>query len=214
MSAVTHDAIHPALASIEAAKAALRERFEEHLARASAAVVLKAVALADEKAFAALAKVKVEVEVEAKRSIATRNQEAVARMKARAFERVDSRCELLDAKAVCEILGITKQALSQKTKVGKLLAYTKIGNRRKFYPSFQFAENKPRSIVEALMTSLDVDPADTEAMNTLVQHLVGRMDYSDPGEPSHEVPRFEMLDDPVALEIIKRDYRNALMAGQ
>lgn len=210
MSAVTHDAIHPALASIEAAKAALRERFEEHLARASAAVVLKAVALADEKAFAALAK----VEVEAKRSIATRNQEAVARMKARAFERVDSRCELLDAKAVCEILGITKQALSQKTKAGKLLAYTKTGNRRKFYPSFQFAENKPRSIVEALMTSLDVDPADTEAMNTLVQHLVGRMDYSDPGEPSNEVPRFEMLDDPAALEIIKRDYRNALMAGQ
>lgn len=210
MSAVTHDAIHPALASIEAAKAALRERFEEHLARASAAVVLKAVALADEKAFAALAK----VEVEAKRSIATRNQEAVARMKARAFERVDSRCELLDAKAVCEILGITKQALSQKTKAGKLLAYTKTGNRRKFYPSFQFADNKPRSIVEALMTSLDVDPADTEAMNTLVQHLVGRMDYSDPGEPSNEVPRFEMLDDPAALEIIKRDYRNALMAGQ
>lgn len=210
MSVVTHDAIHPALASIEAAKAALRERFEEHLARASAAVVLKAVALADEKAFAALAK----VEVEAKRSIATRNQEAVARMKARAFERVDSRCELLDAKAACEILGITKQALSQKAKAGKLLAYTNTGNRRKFYPSFQFVENKPRPIIEALITSLDVDPADTQAMNTLVQHLVGRMDYSDPGEPSNEVPRFEVLDDPTALEIIKRDYRNALMAGQ
>ncbi|MFJ4442426.1 hypothetical protein ACIPZ8_10080 [Pseudomonas sp. NPDC089422] len=210
MSAVTHDAIHPALASIEAAKAALRERFEEHLARASAAVVLKAVALADEKAFAALAK----VEVEAKRSIAMRNQEAVARMKARAFERVDSRCELLDAKAACEILGITKQALSQKTKTGKLLAYTNTGNRRKFYPSFQFAENKPRSIIEALITSLDVDPTDTEAMNTLVQHLVGRMDFSDPGELSNEVPRFEVLDDPAALEIIKRDYQNALMAGQ
>lgn len=210
MSVVSHDAIHPALASIEAAKAALRERFEEHLARASAAVVLKAVALADEKAFAALAK----VEVEAKRSIATRNQEAVARMKARAFERVDSRCELLDAKAACEILGITKQALSQKAKAGKLLAYTNTGNRRKFYPSFQFVENKPRSIIEALITSLDVDPADTEAMNTLVQHLVGRMDYSDPGEPSNEVPRFEVLDDSAALEIIKRDYRNAFMAGQ
>ncbi|WP_178108333.1 hypothetical protein [Pseudomonas sp. URMO17WK12:I11] len=210
MRAVTHGAIHPALASIEAAKVALRERFEEHLARASAAVVLKAVALADEKAFAALAK----VEVEAKRSIATRNQEAVARMKARAFERVDSRCELRDGKAACEILGITKQALSQKTKAGKLLTYTNTGNRRKFYPSFQFVENKPRSIIEALIATLDVDPADTEAMNTLVQHLVGIMDYSDPGEPSHEVPRFEVLDDPAALEIIKRDYRNALMAGQ
>ncbi|WP_205299719.1 hypothetical protein [Pantoea sp. Tr-811] len=210
MSVITHDAMHPALAHVEAAKAALRERFEEHLERASAVVVLKAVALADEKAFAALAR----VEVEAKRSIATRNQEAVARMKARAFERVTSRCELLDAKAACEILGITKQALSQKAKAGKLLAYTNTGNRRKFYPSFQFSGNKPRPVIEALISSLDVDPADAEAMNTLVQHLVGRMDYSDPGEPSNVMPRFEVLDDPVALEIITRDYHNALMAGQ
>jgi hypothetical protein len=48
----------------------------------------------------------------------------MARMKTRVFERVASRCELLDAKAAYEILGITKQALSQKTKAGKLLAYT------------------------------------------------------------------------------------------
>lgn len=210
MSTLTHEPIHPAITRIEAAKTALRERFEEHLARASAAVLMKAVALADEKAFAALAK----VEVETKRSTATRNQEAIARMKARAFERVASRCELLDAKAACEILGITKQALSQKTKVGKLLAYTNTGNRRKFYPSFQFVENKPKAVVEMLITSLGVDPADTEAMNTLVQHLVGRMDYSDPGEPSNELPRFQLLDDPAALDIIKRDYVNALMAGQ
>ena len=193
-----------------AAKAALRQRFEEHLARASEAVVLKAVALADEKAFAALAK----VDIEEQRSVATRNQAAMARMKARAFERVASRCELLDAKTACEILSITKQALSQKTKAGKLLAYTNTGNRRKFYPSFQFVENKPRAAVEALVKSLDVDPADTETMNFLVQHLVGNMDYSEPGEASNVVPRFELLDDRAALEIIKRDYLNALTAGQ
>ncbi|MFJ4155794.1 hypothetical protein ACIPZF_13505 [Pseudomonas sp. NPDC089752] len=210
MTTVAHEALHPVTARIEAAKAALRERFEEHLARASAAVVLKAVALADEKAFAALAK----VDVEAKRSVETRNQEAVARMKSRAFDRVASRCELLDAKAAHEILGITKQALSQKTKAGNLLAYTNSGNRRKFYPSFQFAENKPKAVVASLIRALDVDPADTEAMNFLVQHLVGRMDYSDPGEPSNEVSRFELLDDSEALEIIKRDYRNALAVGQ
>ncbi|MDD2063915.1 hypothetical protein [Pseudomonas sp. 25571] len=206
----THEVLHPEIGRIEAAKAALRERFEEHLARASEAVVLKAVALTDEKAFAALAK----VEVETKRSIATRNQEAVSRMNASAFERVDGRCELLDAKAACEILGITKQALSQKTKAGNLLAYTNSGNRRKFYPSFQFANNKPRAVVARLIKALEVDPADLEAMNFLVQHLVGKMDYSDPGEPSNEVPRFELLDDSVALRIITRDYVNALTAGQ
>ncbi|WP_176729451.1 MULTISPECIES: hypothetical protein [Pseudomonas] len=210
MATATHEAIRPALAHLEAAKAALRQRFEEHLARASEAVVLKALGLADEKAFAALAK----VDIEAKRSIATRNQEAMARMKTRAFERVASRCELLDAKAACEILGITKQALSQKTKAGKLLAYTNTGNRRKFYPSFQFADNKPRPVVETLFWSLAVDPADTEAMNFLVQHLVGNMDYSEPGEPRNVVPRFELLNDDAAMDIIKRDFVNAFEAGQ
>jgi hypothetical protein len=57
-------------------------------------------------------------------------------------------------------------------------------------------------------------PLIPNAMNTLVQHLVGRMDYSDPGEPGNVLPRFEVLDDPAALDIIKRDYRNALMTGQ
>lgn len=210
MTTAAHNAIPPTIARLEAAKAALRERFEEHLARASEAVVLKAVELADEKAFAALAK----VEADSKRSVATRNQEAMARMKARAFQRVASRCELLDAKAAYEILGITKQALSQKTKAGKLLAYTNNGTRRKFYPAFQFAENKPKAVVASLIQALDVDPSDTEAMNFLVQHLVGKMDYADPGAPSNEVPRFELLDDSEALEIIKRDYVNALEAGQ
>ncbi|WEK31919.1 MAG: hypothetical protein P0Y58_06900 [Candidatus Pseudomonas phytovorans] len=210
MATATREALHPAFACIEAAKAALRQRFEEHLARASETVLLEAVAQADEKAFVALAK----VDVETKRSVATRDQEAIARMKARAFDRVASRCELLDAKAVSEILGISKQALSQKTKAGKLLAYTNTGNRRKFYPSFQFEENRPRVVVEALITSLDVNPADIEGMNCLVQHLVGRMDFSDPGEPDNELPRFELLDDSAALEIIQRDFKNAFVAGQ
>ncbi|MFJ4258202.1 hypothetical protein ACIP01_14810 [Pseudomonas monteilii] len=210
MTTATHTATHPAFACLEAAKDALRQRFEEHLARASEAVVLKAVALADEKAFAALAK----VDVEAKRSVATRNQEAMAKMKARAFERVFSRCELLDARTACEILGISKQALSQKTKAGKLLVYTNTGNRRKYYPSFQFTKNKPRPIVDALIQSLEVDPVDTEAMNFLVQHLVGNMDYSEPGEPSNVLPRFHLLDDTAAVEVIKRDFVNAFEAGQ
>lgn len=210
MTTATPERTQSTPASIEAAKAELRKRFEAHLARAPEAVVLKAVTLADEKAFTALAK----KEADKKKSIATRNQEAIARMKARAFERVDSRCELLDAKEACEILGISKQALSQKTQSGNVLAYTNTSNRRKFYPSFQFSKNKPRAAVAKLIKDLDIDPTDTESMNLLIQHLVGEMDYSDPGESSKVVPRFELLDDSDAIAIIKRDYINAFEMGQ
>ncbi|MQG91926.1 hypothetical protein [Pseudomonas sp. MN1F] len=147
-------------------------------------------------------------------SVATRNQDAITRMKARALERIDSRCQLLDVQAACELLGITQQKLIKEASAGKLLAYTHTDGCRKFYPSFQFAENKPKAVVALLIKSLNVTPTDIEAMNFLLQHLVGKMDYSDPGELSNEVPRFDLLDDAVALEIIKRDYVNALIPGQ
>ena len=147
-------------------------------------------------------------------SVATRNQDAITRMKARAFERIDSRCQLLDVQAACDLLGITEQVLIQEASAGKLIAYTHADSGRKFYPSFQFAENKPKAVVALLIKSLNVAPADIEAMNLLLQHLVGRMDYSDPGERSNEVLRFDLLDDPAALEVIKRDYVNALAPGQ
>lgn len=210
MSVATPERTQPTVARIEAAKADLRKRFENQLARASEALVLKAVTLADEKAFAALAK----TESEKTRNIETRNQEAMARMKARSFERVDSRCELLDAREAYEILGITKQALSQKTKAGLVLAYTNTSNRRKYYPSFQFTENKTRPVIAKLINELNIDPANTEAMNFLVQHLVSKMDYSSPGEPENVVPRYELLDNSAAVEIIKRDFINAFEPGQ
>lgn len=210
MSVATPERTQSTVARIEAAKADLRKRFENQLARASEALVLKVVTLADEKAFAALAK----TESEKKRSIETRNQEAMARMKARSFDRVDSRCELLDAREAYEILGISKQALSQKTKSGLLLAYTNTSNRRKYYPSFQFSDNKTRVVIAKLIKELNIDPADIESMNFLVQHLVSKMDYSSPGEPENVVPRYELLDDSEALEIIKRDFINAFDIGQ
>ncbi len=195
----------------EAAEEDLLQRFKLQLARVPESVLLKAVALADEKAFAEIAKVK----AEKKRSIHTRNQEAMARMRARAFERVSSRCELLNAREVYEILGISKQALSKKTQSGQLLAYTNTSSRRKYYPAFQFSDNKPRAVIANLIQELEINPDDTEAMNFLVQHLVSNMDYSDPGEPSNEVPRYELLDDDdAALKIIKRDYVNAFEMGQ
>lgn len=195
---------------VEAAKADLRRRFEKRLELASEAIVLKAVTLPDEKAFTAVSK----TEADKKLSIETRNQKAVANMRARAFERVDSRCELLTAQEAHDILGISKQALSQKTKAGFVLAYTNTSNRRKYYPSFQFSDNKTRPVIAKLINELNINPADTEAMNFLVQHLVSKMDYSSPGEPENVVPRYELLDDSAAVEIIKRDFINAFEPGQ
>lgn len=196
--------------TVEAAKAELRRRFEMRLDLASETVVLKAVALPDEKAFTAVSK----AEFDKKLSIETRNQKAVANMRARAFERVSSRCELLTAQEAHDILGISKQALSQKTKSGLVLAYTNTSNRRKYYPAFQFSDNKPRPVIAKLIGELNINPADTEAMNFLVQHLVSKMDYSSLGEPENVVPRYELLDNSVAVEIIKRDFRNAFEQGQ
>lgn len=208
MSTLTFEAVEAE--DRAAAEANLLHRFRLQLASLPDAVLLKAASLSDASAFAEIGKAK----LEKKRAQATRNQAAMARMKASAFERVASRCELLDAREAYEILGITKQALSQKTLAGKLLAYTNTSNRRKFYPAFQFAENRPRAIVATLIASLQVEPADTEAMNFLVQHLVGKMDYSDQGQPENIVYRFSLLDDAAALAIIERDYRTAFEMGQ
>lgn len=197
-------------AKIEAAKADLRRRFEKILELASEAIVLKAVTLPDEKAFTTVSKVDADKEL----STEARNQTAVANMRARAFERVNSRCELLSSQEAHNILGITKQALSQRAKAGFVLAYTNTSNRRKYYPSFQFKNNKTRPVIAKLISELNIDPVDTEAMNFLVQHLVSKMDYSSPGEPENVVPRYELLDNDAAVEIIKRDFINAFEPGQ
>ncbi|ANC80204.1 hypothetical protein [Pseudomonas putida] len=196
--------------SREALEADLLQRFKQHLARLPDAVLMKAVALADDKAVVEVAKAK----SEKVRSVGTRNQEAVARMKARAFARVEERCDLLESREAYEILGISKQALSQKAQAGQLAVYTNTGNRRKYYPAFQFEKNSVRPVIAKLISELEVNPTDVEAMNMLVQHLVSRMDYSNPGEPSNVLPRFELLEDSHAYEIIKRDYLNALEPGQ
>lgn len=196
--------------NLETAKDQLRRRFEALLARTSDAVLFKAVTLADDKAFVALTR----QSDSPQRSVETRNQEAMARMKARAFERVNQRCELLDAREAYEILGISKQALSKKTQAGQVLAYTNTSNRRKYYPAFQFVDNKPKQVIAKLIEALEIDPGDSASMNFLIQHLISTMDYSNPGEPANEQPRHALLDDNKAFEIIKRDYLTAFEMGQ
>jgi len=194
--------------SAEDAKSDLLKRFEKQLEKLPVAKLLKIVRLPDEKAFAALAK----PEVEKSRSAETRIQAAISRMVERGFQRLKERCELLDASEAHDILGFSKQALSQKTKQGLVLAYSM--QRRKFYPSFQFTKNKVHPAIPELVSSLGLDPNDSESINKLIQHLVGVMDYSNAGEPSNEVQRFKLLDEPAALEIIKRDFINSTEMGQ
>ncbi|OLS59495.1 hypothetical protein [Pseudomonas putida] len=207
MVTATAQAREPSRKTLEAD---LLRRFKQHLAKLPETVLAKAAALSDDKAFVEVAKVK----REKTRSVATRNQEAMARMKARAFSRVEERCDLLESKEAYEILGISKQALSQKAQTGQLAVYTNTGNRRKYYPAFQFEKNNVRPVIAKLIAELNIDPADVEAMNLFVQHLVSKVDYSNPGEPDNVLPRFELLGDENALEIIKRDYLNAFEQGQ
>lgn len=210
MTTATAERTRAETVKAESSEAELRKRFDALIERAPKALLNEVVKLADDKAFAALAK----PSVSKQKSIATRNQEARARMASGAFDRLESRCELWETKQACEILGITKQALSKKARAGHVLTYTKVSNGRTFYPSFQFTDNKPRAVIAELIKALKVDPSNREAMNHLVQHLVDNMDFSEPGEPSHIVKRFELLDDPDALQIIKRDYVNAFEMGQ
>lgn len=212
MTSATAERTRTKTIKIESHKAEMHQRLAALMERVPEALLLEVIELADDKAFAALAKQPVSKQSKQK-SIATRNQEAMARMKARAFERVESRCELWETKQACEVLGISKQALSKKAQAGHVLIYT-ISNGRTFFPSFQFADNKSRAVIAELIRGLKVDPSDREAMNHLVQHLVDKMDFSEPGEPSHVVHRYELLDDPDALTIIKRDYANAVEMGQ
>ncbi len=215
MTSATAERTRTKTAKVESHKAEMHQRLAALMERAPEALLLEVVELADDKAFAALAKQAASKQAASKqKSIATRNQEAMARMKARAFERVESRCELWETKQACEVLGISKQALSKKAQAGHVLIYTKISNGRTFFPAFQFANNKPRAAIVELIRALKVDPSNREAMNHFIQHLVDKMDFSEPGEPSRIVYRYELLDDHDALAIIKRDYINAFEMGQ
>lgn len=208
MSTATAEKIHTQNRDIEAVKAKLRQRFEARLSHASDAVLLQLAHLKDEKAFAALAK----TEADEKRSAEIRSQASRARMLAKSFDRVMERCELLEASEVVEILGISKQALSQKTKAGQIVAYT--NQRRKYYPAFQLSDNKIKPVIGQLVKELEIDPSDVSAVNFLIQHLISKMDFSDAGESSNILPRFELLDNCAALKIIRRDYTNAFAMGQ
>ncbi|MBD8577545.1 hypothetical protein IFU04_25240 [Pseudomonas syringae] len=193
--------------SLEAAKASLRAEFERLIGKAPDAVIIKAASLSGGQALAAVLE-----KPEQSLSVEARNQIAISQMKARSFESLKGACHLIDANAACSILVISRQALAKKVKVGHVLAYTQ--NHRKHYPDFQFGNNKVRPVIALLIKELGLDTADETQANLLIQFLVQLMDYSNPGEEENVVPRYTLLEDKAAFDIIVRDFKNRLEMGK
>jgi hypothetical protein len=144
--------------------------------------------------------------------LTVRRELAIARMKIKAFERISGRCSLLDAKTASEILGVTKQALSQRGKAGTVLAYSHGG--RKYYPDFQFKNNQILQELAGILKFLEVNPDDSVEVNLVIQDLVTYVDYSNPGEPENIIFRYELIDKKNGMALIRRDFKNHGEMGQ
>lgn len=203
-------AIESAAASRMDLEAAVDDRFRRFIAKLPQAVLEKSLKLSDREALAELAR----SAAQSARSVEIENQQAIAQMRAKAFVRVGERCELLQSKDLVDILGITKQALSKRIQAGQIAVYTNQSNGRKYYPAFQIRDNKIRPVIAELISELGVDPADQVAMNLFVQHLITKIDYSNPNQPENIVEMHMLIDDAAARKIIKREWENKYLHGR
>jgi hypothetical protein len=194
--------------ALEEAKASLVLKFIQKVDSLPRFMVLEAMLLDDDAALAMI--VEKRDKPPKPLSVKTRNELAFALMKDRAFVSVAAAYELIKSNDVCTILGITKQALSLKTKSGELLAYTK--DRRKYFPAFQFHQNKVKPGVGNLVRALGIDTSDIPQVNMLIGWLATYMDYY--GEPDEGVPRWTLLEEEGAFSIIIRDFKNRLEMGK
>ncbi|WP_460115394.1 hypothetical protein [Pseudomonas sp. H2_D02] len=200
--------------SSDEARALLLEKFIARMDKKSKSELIQAARLEDDDRALALviAKTSKAKATDKALSLKARNEIAIAQLKANAFEAVKSTYDLLDAGDVCQILGISKQALSKKAKAGQVIAYT--NNRRKYFPDFQFENNKVGGGTVTLIKELAIDPADEAKINVLIGFLAKSMDFSNPGESKNVQPRYKFLDNEAALKIIVRDFKNRLEMGK
>lgn len=195
--------------SIEEAKALLIKRFMDKIDRTSDALIIDAIKLEGDKALVVIVK-QPGTATENKLSARARNEIAFAKLKANAFEIVKTSCDFVESSDVCEILNISKQALSKKIKAGQVIAYT--NNRRKYYPDFQFKNNKVKPEIGLLTKALSIDPADEPMVNILIGFLAQTMDFY--GDSENEQPRYKLIDNEDAFKIIVRDFQNRLEMGK
>lgn len=211
MNTATIERSQSTVKSLDEAKASLVQKFIARMNKVSESEVINAANLDDDKALAVIIK-KTGKSSDKSLSIKARNEIAFAQMKSKAFETVKSSYDFLDAGDACQILGISKQALSKKTKSGQVIAYTH--NRRKYYPDFQFENNKAAASITKLLKAVEIDPEDELKVNLLIGFLANTMNYSNLGEPGNVQPRYKLLDAAPAFQIIIRDFNNRLKMGK
>jgi len=211
MNTATMERPKVSVKSLDEAKALLVQKFISRMNNVSESEVINAAKLDDDKALAVIIK-SANKASDKPLSIKARNEIAFAQLRANAFEAVKSSYDLLDAGDVCQILGISKQALSKKTKSGQVIAYT--NSRRKYYPDFQFENNKVVSSIAKLIKALEIEPDDDPKVNVLIGFLARSMDFSNPGEVENVQPRYKFVNDAAAFKIIVRDFKNRLEMGK
>lgn len=194
--------------ALEEAKAFLVQKFIQKIDSLPPYMVMEAMLLDDDAALAMI--VQKRDKPPKPLSVKVRNELAFAKMKDRAFVSVAAAYELIKSNEVCTILGITKQALSLKAKAGDVVAYTK--DRRKYFPAFQFHENKIKPGIGNLVKALGIDTTDIPQVNMLIGWLATYMDYY--GEPDEGVPRWTLLEEEGAFSIIIQDFKNRLEMGK
>jgi hypothetical protein len=197
----------------EAAKSVLREGFEQFMEKLSQAQLLELARKGNQQNYFDTIRNTLAISDGGKLSPKMRNQIAYAKGKELALEKVKDAYELLGSKTVCQILGITRQALNKKVQQCQVLSYTD-ASRRKYYPSFQFESNAVIPQIWLLAKAVSVNSKTEEEVNTLLGFLAQDMDFSNPGEPENLKPRYMLLADEEAFEIIVRDFRNRLSMGR
>lgn len=211
MNTATLERSKTVVTSFEDAKASLVQKFIARINEISQSRVIDAAKLEGDKALAILIQDTSKGSTK-KLSVKARNEIALAKLRTNAFEELKSSYDLLDSSDACSILGISKQALSKKTKAGQVIAYTL--NRRKYYPDFQFEKNKVNTEIGKLTKKLDIDPDDEDMINFLILFLAQHMDFSNLGEDENLQPRYKLIGNDSALKIIIRDFKNRAEMGK
>lgn len=140
-------------------------------------------------------------------SVKERNIKSLKSMQQRAFDRVNNRCILLTQKEfVEEVEYLYKQPFRI---LNHNIFYEYEGEL--YYPDFQIGHF---NTILDLLVDLQIDIGSKGDMNEFIQFLVSQMDFSGPGEYSNIYCRYKFLDNPEALEIIKRDWIYRFEMGQ
>lgn len=142
-------------------------------------------------------------------SVQERNAAALAKMRDQQFDRIRQSYTVFDAKTVCNLLGITKQALSKKGATGKILAYTYKG--RKYYPIFQIVGDKINPAVGQLIEETGFDATNTAQMNVVLGYL---MHDAIAVGTNHKAPRYSLIDNAADRAIMVEDLTRPLEMGQ